>query len=69
MLLSVVSVKCDDVLYRLYDVSLQQALPADSPAVNAYTIEQCMCPPTYTGLSCQVSSFVSYRHRHRHLYS
>jgi len=35
---------------------LQQAIPADGQPVNAYTIELCTCPPTYTGLSCQVSS-------------
>jgi len=46
------------VLYRLYDVSLQQALPGDSRAVGAHTIELCTCPPTYTGLSCQVSSLL-----------
>ena len=48
------TVRDDDDVCRLYDVSLQQALPAVSNAVNAFTIEQCVCPPTYTGLSCQV---------------
>jgi len=46
------------VFYRLYDVSLQQALLAVSQSANALTIEQCSCPPTYTGLSCQANSLM-----------
>jgi hypothetical protein len=47
-------------LFRIFDISLSQALPSSSSDIDAYGIEICSCPPYYTGLSCQVTfSFIS----------
>ena len=38
---------------RLVNVSLDVAVPAEGSPVDAFGVEQCVCPPQYEGLSCQ----------------
>lgn len=45
---------CASYCFSVKGIELERAIPVDS-GHNAYGVEQCQCPPQYTGLSCQVS--------------